>query len=144
MQSAFPAKKYSIHRKSWNTNVQNTTGMEFIETTLTLVMHNATFNVKLSMKNTDPAADVNEELSKDTNPAPVAFLKLLITEFNRQQISPSAAVTQNALAVKLKCYALLLFALNTGLDDGKLDMEILHEPVYPAEVLYSKKCVDTK
>ena len=91
-------------------------------------MHNAMFNAELS-KNTDPAADVNEELSKATNPAPDAFLKILITEFNREQISPSAAVTQNAFAVKLKCYALLLFALNSGLDDGKLDMEILHEPV---------------
>ena len=118
----------AIHRKSWNTNLGNTTGMEFIETTLTLVMHNATFNAELS-KNTDPAADVNEELSKATNPAPDAFLKILITEFNREQISPTAAVTQNAFAVKLKCYALLLFALNSGLDDGKLDMEILHEPV---------------
>ena len=100
--------------------------MEFIETTLTLVMHNTTFNAELS-KNTDPAADVNKELSKATNPAPDAFLKLLIAEFNRH--SSSAAVTQNALAVKLKCYALLLFASNSGLDDGKLDMEILHEPV---------------
>ena len=69
-------------------------------------MHNATFNAALS-KNTDPAADVNKELSKATYPAPDAFLKILITEFNRH--SPSAAVTQNALAVKLKCYALLLF-----------------------------------
>ena len=100
--------------------------MEFIETTLTLVMHNTTFKAELS-KNTDPAADVNKELSKATNPAPDAFLKLLIAEFNRH--SSSAAVTQNALAVKLKCYALLLFASNSGLDDGKLDMEILHEPV---------------
>ena len=89
-------------------------------------MHNTTFNAELS-KNTDPAADVNKELSKATNPAPDAFLKLLIAEFNRH--SSSAAVTQNALAVKLKCYALLLFASNSGLDDGKLDMEILHEPV---------------
>ena len=51
---------------------ENTTGMEFIEATLTLVTHNATFNAELS-KNTDPAADVNEELSKATNPAPDFF-----------------------------------------------------------------------
>lgn len=115
--------------------------MEFIETTLTLVMHNATFNAGLS-KNTDPAADVNKELSKATNPAPDAFLKILINEFNRH--SRSAAVTQNALAVKLKCCALLLFASNSGLDEGKLYMEILHQPVTLLRSLIARSVLSQK
>ena len=71
---------------------ENTTGMELIETTSILVTHNATFNAELS-KNTAPGADVHEQLSKAIDPAPNIFL----TEFNKHQTSPSAAVTQNAV-----------------------------------------------
>ena len=63
---------------------ENTTGMEFIENTLTLVTHNTVFNVELS--NDNHIAD--------------CFLKRLIAEFNQQQHSPSADVTKTTVTLK--------------------------------------------
>ena len=90
---------------------ENTTGMEFIESTLTLVTHNTVFN---------------EELSNDNHIAD-SLLKRLIAAFNQQQHFPSADVTKTA--VTLKRDALLLLASNSNVIEKQLTVEMFYEPV---------------
>ena len=79
---------------------------------------------------------IKKELS-ETLILQLIFLKRLAAEFNWQQTSPSADVTQNA--VTLECDAWLLLASETSMLHKNLDMKIFYEPVTLLKTLIEKQ-----